>query len=67
MRLLSAADGHELDERRLRADLARDNGGRIGPVLDRPGWERVMGGLLRDGLAHRAGRIVRLGAATIGA
>ncbi|MGI8998124.1 MAG: A/G-specific adenine glycosylase [Candidatus Limnocylindria bacterium] len=64
VRLLSAANGHELGERRLRADLARDEG-RIGPCLDESGWDRVMRGLEGDGLAHRSGGIVRLGAATI--
>ncbi len=66
LRLLSAADDHALDERRLRAGLARD-ARRIGPALDEAGWERIMEALERDGLAHRAGGIVRLGAATIGA
>jgi A/G-specific adenine glycosylase len=66
LRLLSAADGHALDDRDLRSRLARDHG-RIGPELDEPGWVRVVEALERDGLAHRSGRIVRLGPATIGA
>ena len=49
----------------LRADLARD-ARRIGPALDGAGWARIVETLERDGLAHRAGGIVRLGAATIG-
>ena len=65
IRLLSAAAGHSLVERRLRAVLATDEL-RIGPCLDDPGWRRVMDGLERDGLAHRSGGIVWLGAATIG-
>jgi len=36
-------------------------------VLDRAGWERVVHGLTRDGLAHRSDGSVRLGAATIDA
>ncbi len=65
LRLLSAADDHALEDRRLRADLARD-ARRIGPALDEAGWARIVEALERDGLAHRAGGIVRLGAATIG-
>lgn len=30
-------------------------------------WERILAGLERDGLVHRSGGVVRLGAATIGA
>ena len=66
LRLLSTADGHALEGQRLREDLARD-AGRIGPVLDEAGWMRVVDALERDGLAHRSGGSVRLGAATIGA
>ena len=66
LRLLSSTSGHRMDERRLRSDLAGDSG-RIGPVLDRGGWERVINGLTRDGLAHRSDGSIRLGAATIGA
>ena len=66
LRLLSAADGHALDERTIRAGLAGDSR-RIGPALDAAGWGRVIGGLERDGLAHRSGTSLRLGAATIGA
>jgi A/G-specific adenine glycosylase len=65
LRLLSAADDHALEGQRLREDLA-DDAGRIGPALDEAGWIRVVDALERDGLAHRSGGIVRLGAATIG-
>ncbi len=62
---LSRTHGHALGERALRAGIATD-AGRIGPVLGGARWERVMGALERDGLVHRSGGIVRLGAATIG-
>ena len=65
LRLLSAADEHALEDggcgRTWRATRRR-----IGPVLDEAGWARIVEALERDGLAHRAGGIVRLGAATIG-
>jgi hypothetical protein len=51
--------------RRLRASLDRDSE-RIGPVLDDAAWKRVLAALERDGLVHRSGGSVRLGAATIG-
>jgi A/G-specific adenine glycosylase len=66
LRLLSAASDHELDARRLRSALLREDG-RIGPALDDERWRRVIDGLERDGLAHRSGRIVRLGETTIDA
>ena len=66
LRLLSAADGHALAHETLRAGLARDEH-RVGPGLDDADWQRVVEALERDGLAHRSGGIVRLGAATIGA
>jgi hypothetical protein len=66
LRLLSGARRHALDERALHAGIAAD-AGLIGPVLDDPGWERVLGGLEADGLVHRVRGRVRLGAATIGA
>ena len=66
LRLLSAAGGHALAHEALRAGLARDEH-RVGPSLDEAGWVRVVDALERDGLAHRSGGIVRLGAATIGA
>ncbi len=64
VRRLAAAASHAVGERVLRRAMARD-AERIGPPLDEPAWERVMAGLERDGLAHRASGQVRLGAATI--
>jgi A/G-specific adenine glycosylase len=66
LRLLSAADGHALRDRTLRAELAQ-KARRVGPALDDTNWVRIIGALEREGLAHRSGGIVRLGAATIGA
>ena len=66
LRLLSSADGHTIGESELRSDLAADLD-RIGPELEAAAWERVVSGLERDGLVHRSGGRVRLGAATIGA
>jgi A/G-specific adenine glycosylase len=65
LRLLTSSGGHALGLRTLRAELKRD-AGRIGPVLDETGWNRVITGLERDGLVHRSRGAVRLGAATIG-
>jgi A/G-specific adenine glycosylase len=65
LRLLAGSAGHASPETRLRRALASD-AERIGAELDRPSWERVIGGLERDGLAHRSNGVVRLGAATIG-
>ena len=39
--------------------------GRIGPALDADGWRRIVGDLEREGLLHRSGRDIGLGAATI--
>ncbi|MGH2380005.1 MAG: hypothetical protein ACRDG7_02140, partial [Candidatus Limnocylindria bacterium] len=64
VRLLSATASHGIAEGRLRRGLALDEK-RVGPRLDQAGWERIIDGLERDGLAHRSGGIVRLGAATI--
>ena len=64
LRVLAASERHALDERALRAAIGSD-AGRVGPVLDDRGWERVVGALERDGLVHRAGGSVGLGAATI--
>ena len=66
LRLLSEAKRHALDERALRAVVAAD-AGRIGSVLDRDGWERIVTALESDGLVHRSEGAVRLGLATIGA
>ena len=65
LRLLSASHRHALVEGRLRKRLA-DDARRIGPALEGPRWERVIAALEREGLAHRDGGVVRLGAATIG-
>lgn len=65
LRVLSSAQSHRLGVRRLRMSLEGD-AERIGPVLDEAGWKRVLKGLERDGLVHRSGGSVRLGAATIG-
>ncbi len=66
LRLLAASSRHALQEREVLVSLAAAGGG-IGPALDETGWARVRNGLERDGLAHRAGGMLRLGAATIGA
>jgi A/G-specific adenine glycosylase len=65
LRALAAAPGHRIGERRVRAALGR-GADRIGPALDDAGWERVIGGLERDGLLRRARGSLRLGATTIG-
>jgi A/G-specific adenine glycosylase len=65
VRVLAAAGGAMASDE-LRAALSGD-ATRIGPALDDGDWARVLGALERDGLAHRAGDVVRLGAATIGA
>jgi A/G-specific adenine glycosylase len=62
VRALTLAPDHALPARRLRAGLGRETA-RIGPSLDAAGWRRVLDGLERDGLAHRSGDRVRLGAA----
>ena len=54
------------DGRRRRSRRARTGRERVGPALDDAGWERVVIGLERDGLAHRRRGDLRLGAATIG-
>lgn len=64
VRLLGAAAHHELAAGQLRAQLDAD-APRLGPILDHAGWDRIIGGLERDGLVHRDGGVVRLGAATI--
>jgi A/G-specific adenine glycosylase len=64
VRMLTAAGDHALPASDLRARLA-DGTDRIGPELDEGAWTRVVAGLERDGLAHRHGGLVRLGAATI--
>jgi len=65
LRLLSSAHAHAMAARDLRASLENDVE-RIGPVLEDVAWKRVLTSLERDGLVHRSGGSVRLGAATIG-
>jgi A/G-specific adenine glycosylase len=65
VRELTVVRDHALPAADLRARLAADHG-RIGAALEGSAWERVLAGLERDGLAHRHGGEVRLGAATIG-
>jgi A/G-specific adenine glycosylase len=65
LKRLSAAPRHRIAEAAAREELAGAVSG-IGPALDDAGWERVLAGLERDGLAHRRRGDVRLGAATIG-
>jgi A/G-specific adenine glycosylase len=65
LRLLAVSGEHASAESRLRRALAED-AQRIGRELDAASWERLIGGLERDGLAHRSDGVVRLGAATIG-
>ena len=62
VRILAAAPRHVLPEGAARGRLQGD----VGPQLDDAGWERVVTGLERDGLAHRRRGRLRLGAATIG-
>jgi len=64
VRALAADPARAVAETPLRGTLAAD-AGRIGPVLDDRGWERVIGALERDGLVHRSPGKVALGAATI--
>jgi A/G-specific adenine glycosylase len=65
VRLLAERDGGGLVEAALRRRVEADRG--IGPALDDGRWTRLVDALERDGLIHRAGGVVRLGAATIGA
>lgn len=64
VRTLAAEDGRAATERTLREAIAAQVG-RIGEPLDDEGWERILGGLERDGLAHRASGFLALGEATI--
>ena len=65
LKRLSGAPDHRLPESVARRELTSDAAS-IGPRLDDAGWERVVAGLERDGLAHRGEGGLRLGAATIG-
>jgi len=63
VRLLTHAGGEGLPEPLLRRRIAADVA--VGPRLGDAPWRRVLDGLERDGLVHRADGIVRLGEATI--
>jgi A/G-specific adenine glycosylase len=65
VRLLADLGGEGLAEPALRRRVGADPG--VGPALDDDRWMRVLVALEHDGLVHRAGGVVRLGAATIGA
>jgi len=65
VRVLSAVPEHDMSETVARERLAA-GAKRIGPELGDGDWERVLAGLERDGLIHRSGGSLRLGAATIG-
>ena len=65
VRDLTVTPGHRLPMATARDGLEHD-AKRIGPALDDRGWGRVVAGLERDGLVHRADGELRLGAATIG-
>ena len=65
VRLLAGRDGDGLPEAALRRDVEAD--ATIGVALGDDRWRRVLDALARDGLVHRDGGVVRLGAATIGA
>jgi A/G-specific adenine glycosylase len=64
LRELSGAPRHRLNEVRARR-LVAGGDERIGPELDDESWREILDELERDGLAHRSGGDVRLGAATI--
>jgi A/G-specific adenine glycosylase len=64
VRLLAQVGGDGLAEPTLRRRIEADAG--AGPALDPGRWRRVLDALQRDGLVHRTGVVVRLGAATIG-
>lgn len=65
VRLLAEGGGAGLAERAIRRRVEGIT--EVGPALDSQHWNRVLSGLERDGLIHRAEGVVRLGAATIGA
>lgn len=66
VRQLTRTAGHALGVGELRELLDGDRA-HIGPALDDATWAGVLDALERDGLVHREGGVVRLGAATIGA
>jgi len=65
VRSLAGAGGEGLAEPELRLLVYADAA--IGPAPGDDRWTRMLDGLERDGLIHRAGGIVRLGGATIDA
>ena len=65
VRQLARWNGDGLADRELRRRVESDAG--VGPGIDDDRWARVLAALEHDGLVHRAGGEVRLGAATIGA
>jgi A/G-specific adenine glycosylase len=64
LRELAHSPDHRLGEREARMRVAGGDG-RIGPALDAGEWRRILADLEREGLLHRAGRDIGLGAATI--
>jgi A/G-specific adenine glycosylase len=65
VRLLAARLGSGQAEGELRHGVEADV--TVGAGLDDERWRRVLDALADDGLVHRVGGVVRLGAATIGA
>lgn len=65
VRALTASPSRALPPEELRRHIASD-ALQLGPPPDEATWRRVVAGLERDRLVHRAGGLVRLGAATIG-
>jgi A/G-specific adenine glycosylase len=65
VRILAASPSRALPAEDLRRHVGSD-ATHLGPPPDEATWRRVVAGLERDRLVHRAGGLVRLGAATIG-
>lgn len=65
VRVLAASPSRALPAEELRRHVGSD-AAHLGPPPDDATWRRVVSGLERDRLVHRAGGLVRLGAATIG-
>lgn len=65
VRQLARWNDDGLADRELRRRVEAEAGAVQG--IDDARWARVLGALERDGLVHRAGGVIRLGAATIGA
>ncbi len=64
LRELSGTPRHRMTESSARR-LVASGDERIGPELDDEAWVGILDALERDGLVHRAGEDVRLGAATL--